>query len=241
MNTKRLYFLSGIFLIILAILPLSLNAGNFGLFAYGIMLIGISCLSEKRRRKFQPIYIFCVVAVILYGILLGYFAYFNQPPKELTENTVIVLGCKVKENKPSLMLKHRLDAAVKYLKKNPESKCVVSGGQGSNETETEASVMKNYLINSGISAEKIYEEDKSKNTLQNIQNSKEIIEKENLNETAVIISDGFHQFRAYLIANKLGIKSYGISGYTSFWLVPTYCAREILSLLKLLPFFLSKI
>ena len=40
--------------------------------------------------------------------------------------TLIVLGCKVYGTKASLMLEERMDAAIAYLRANPDSKCISS-------------------------------------------------------------------------------------------------------------------
>ena len=49
---------------------------------------------------------------------------------------------------------YRLDTAIGYLKENPETICIVSGGQGYNEPMTEAEGMARYLEQNGIAAEK---------------------------------------------------------------------------------------
>ena len=59
---------------------------------------------------------------------------------------LIVLGAQVYKNGPSPVLKFRLDKAYEYLSANPETRCIVTGGQGSNEPFTEASCMADYLV-----------------------------------------------------------------------------------------------
>lgn len=51
---------------------------------------------------------------------------------------IIVLGAQVRKDGPSPVLKYRLDKAVEYLNENPDTVCIVSGGQGSNEPWSEA-------------------------------------------------------------------------------------------------------
>ena len=58
---------------------------------------------------------------------------------------IIVLGAQVRENGPSPVLKYRLDKAVEYLEENPDTICIVSGGQGKNEPWSEAEGMAQYL------------------------------------------------------------------------------------------------
>ena len=69
-------------------------------------------------------------------------------------------------------------------------------------------------------------EDKSVNTEENLRFSKKIIADNGLPETVTLITDGFHQLRAEMIAEKQGISAYNISGYTSWYIVPTYWVRE---------------
>ena len=58
--------------------------------------------------------------------------------------------------------------------KYPDRKIILAGGQGDNETIPESEGMKNYLIQNGISKDRIIEENTSRNTIQNFENSKKI-------------------------------------------------------------------
>ena len=149
----------------------------------------------------------------------------NDYPKD-SNTTLVVLGCKVKNGAPSLMLRRRLDTAFEYLSQNENANAVVSGGKGDDEIISEAQCMKDYLVSKGISENRIFMEDKSVNTQQNLSYSREIIGKNNLSDNITIVTDGFHQYRAEMFAKKQGIETYSISGYTTWWLVPTYWVRE---------------
>ena len=149
----------------------------------------------------------------------------NDSPKN-TDTTVVVLGCKVKNGAPSLMLKRRLDAAYGYLSENPEVRVVVSGGQGADESISEAMCMRDYLVSRGIASERIYMEDKSATTDENLRFSQELIAREGLPEHITIVTDGFHQLRSDMKARKLGMEAYNISAHTPWWLAPTYWVRE---------------
>ncbi|MDO4864566.1 MAG: YdcF family protein [Ruminococcus sp.] len=149
----------------------------------------------------------------------------RDAPKN-TDTTVVVLGCKVKNGAPSLMLRRRLDAAYGYLSENPEVRVVVSGGQGADESISEAQCMREYLVSRGIAPERIYEEDKSATTDENLRFSHDIIVREGLPEHITIVTDGFHQLRSDLKARSLGMEAYNISAHTPWWLAPTYWVRE---------------
>ena len=164
---------------------------------------------------------FCTAAVISFFMVREIHDY---PPD--TQTTAVVLGCKVKDGRPSLMLKKRLDAAYRYLSENPDVKVVVSGGKGDDEVISEAQCMKEYLTGKGISPERIYMEDKSTDTAENLLFSKELILSEGLYTDITIVTDGFHQLRADMIAENLDMKAYNVSAKTSPWLLPTYWIRE---------------
>lgn len=170
--------------------------------------------------------------IILIIINCFMIANLNNKPKS-TDSTVIVLGCQVKETRPSLMLKRRLDSAYEYLSENPEVKVIVSGGQGSNEKISEAECMSDYLSGKGISPERIFKEDKSTSTYENLRFSKDIVDKYNLSNNITIVTDGYHQTRARMIAEKIGFDNItSISAPTSQWLVPTYWVREWLGIIQ---------
>ena len=169
------------------------------------------------------IIIICIVTATVISVLM--FKAARDLPKG-RETTLVVLGCKVKNGIPSKMLKYRLDAAYEYLVNYENVNVVVSGGQGDDEIISEAKCMRDYLVSRGISDDRIYMEDKSSNTEENLRFSKDIIELEGLCEKITIVSDGYHQLRAEMIAKNLGIESFNISADTTWWLIPTYWVRE---------------
>lgn len=88
---------------------------------------------------------------------------------------VIVLGAQVHADKPSVVLKYRLDEAILYLNENPETVCIVAGGQGKNEPYSEAYGMAQYLMQNGIDKERILLEDQSKTTEENLRFSRKFL------------------------------------------------------------------
>lgn len=140
-------------------------------------------------------------------------------------------GCKVYGERPSITLEERLKAALKYLNANPDSACIVSGGQGADETISEAECMYLYLVNNGIAPDRIYKEDKSTTTRENLAFSYEIIKEHGLEEQIAIATNNFHEYRAGKVADSLGLEHGAVSGDTALWLLPTYYARELLAIL----------
>lgn len=165
----------------------------------------------------------CIILSLIVSIAMVF--KMNNHPTE--PYNVIVLGCKVKGTKPSLMLKRRLDTAYQYLLENDEAVVIVSGGKGDDEQISEAECMKDYLTNRGISKDRIIMEDKSTSTYENFKYSKMLLQEQGLpTDTITVVTDGYHQLRASMIAKKLNFKTYSISAKTSWYLIPTYFVRE---------------
>ena len=179
--------------------------------------------------------------IIISGILAAAFLFFlitqilvlshfgDKAPKHL--DYVIVLGAQMKTNGPSVILQYRLDCAIDYLKENPDTICIVSGGKGPNEPVAEGDGMKEYLIQNGIPAERILVENKSSNTIENILYSKELLKSES--STVGIVTNNFHLYRAYSLAKKqIANPIYGISAYSNPVYLPNNMLRESIGIVK---------
>ena len=149
-------------------------------------------------------------------------------------DAIIILGAGVNGETVSLNLKYRLDSAIEYLKKYPDTLVVVSGGQGPRELISEAEAMKRYLVNNGINENNIIKEDKSKNTIQNFKFSKEILDnilQENYKITYV--TSNFHVFRSGQIAKREGLNANGIAAKDVWYLGGVNHLREFVSVLNM--------
>ena len=146
--------------------------------------------------------------------------------------TVIVLGCQVRsDGTPSRMLRDRIQAAYDYLSIHEEAVCVASGGQNDREPTTEARCIRDTLVSMGIDPGRIYPEDASTSTEENLAFSAEVIRREGLPTEVAIASDNFHQLRAGVWAAKDGLTPYSL-GCASIWMLgPGYWAREAAALL----------
>lgn len=216
-----------------------INAGNIaGIAASGTLLMIFVCF--RRFSSFIKklwgtsvgkvavsavtlVTVLCVIGAVVISIFM--IKAMNDRPKN-EKTTLVVLGCQVKNGRPGNMLKRRLDATYVYLSEHENVCVVVSGGQGADEIISEAQCMKEYLTGKGIAAERIFMEDNSTNTEENLRFSLDIIRENNLYEDITIVTDGFHQLRAELTAKKLGVDVNNISASTRLYLLPTYWVRE---------------
>jgi len=91
-------------------------------------------------------------------------------------NIIIVLGGPLTTNaEPGIWLKSRLDKTIELYRLLQPTYIIVSGGDPNNIGTTEASVMKEYLIQSNIPSEIIFTETFSSNTYENAIYSYEMI------------------------------------------------------------------
>ena len=223
---------------------------------YGILNIGnilgvIICAAVFFRSAFAPLYKrikkrmcrhklskillrtvqICSTAFIIYSAAVSGFMVYAMIPRDTDGATAVVLGAQVKPWGPSAILRQRIDAAEAYLNAEPEAKAVVTGGQGPDEIMSEAQCMMENMISDGITADRIFPEDKATDTDENIRFSLKIIEENGLNKDIAVVTDSYHQLRARIIAHKADgtvkvspintVNNYiGISAY------PTYFVRE---------------
>ncbi|MDE6149290.1 MAG: YdcF family protein [Ruminococcus sp.] len=173
----------------------------------------------------------CIVIYLSVLTILMIKAQRNYPKSPCT---AIVLGCRVKNGLPTRMLRRRLDSAFEYLEKNPDSFCILSGGKGEDEIISEAEAMYRYLLNKGITSDKLIKEDKSTSTKENLEFSMDIINKIGIASQVVIVTDGFHQFRANLIAKEQDIKAFAVSAHTEPRYIFIYWVREWIAITVLL-------
>lgn len=140
-------------------------------------------------------------AILLGLVLTGSYDHISGNPQ-----VMIILGCQVRQNGPSVLLQDRLDEALGYLEEHPDMTVVVSGGQGPDEPTTEAQAMADYLVEHGVEEENILLEGESHNTTQNFQYSKTLLAQENIDDSdgVLVVSNGFHLTRARMLAQRAG-------------------------------------
>jgi len=221
------------------------NIGSFfGLAVCGVLLLG--CLFWPAIRKAcdssRGWRMFCRTVGILFGagmvwcaVLTGliFFGASAVPPQDAT---VVVLGSKVSGHVPSADLMARIQAAKDWMTAHPGTACIVSGGQGAGELETEAVVMKRTLVNMGIESSRILMEDRSTTTQENLQNALALIDQKGMSRNLAIVTDEYHQYRAGCIARKLGAQPYSVQAHTPWYIFSACYARELLALTKYLIF-----
>ncbi|MDE6470683.1 MAG: YdcF family protein [Eubacterium sp.] len=209
-----------------------LNFGNTVGMALGTVYIVMGLLINRLDFANQKLIVIIAVCLLFLLVLKMYEIYKVGKTTADSEDVVIVLGCRVKGDKPSLALIKRTDAAYRFLLNNPEAVAILSGGQGKDEKLSEALCMQKLLYDRGILKDRLILEDKSTSTDENIRFSLEIIEQLGMKKEAAIATSEYHQKRAAAICKRYGIKSSAVSSKTKLTLLPTFLLREMLGEIK---------
>ncbi len=179
----------------------------------------------------RRILVFCLCLGLLAAAITGALVYRGSLGDAETDcDYIVVLGCGVNGTVPSMLLRERIEAAYEYLSTHPDTICVVSGGQGPGEDITEAACMFRELTAMGIEADRIWLEDRSTSTDENLEFSLNLIEARTGARPSHIgiVSGEYHLYRAGLMAGSHGLTSSGIPATTA-WLPLriNYHLREI--------------
>ena len=148
-----------------------------------------------------------LTGILAFGALLGIVLAGGHDEIHGDPTVMIILGCQLREDGPSILLQDRLDEALDYLDNHPDMTVVVSGGQGPNEPTTEARGMADYLLAHGIPEEQILLEDQSHNTSQNLAYSMRVLEEGGVDweGRVLVVSNGVHLARVRMLASRHGL------------------------------------
>lgn len=256
---KKIAFFLGVFAIACGVVPMPFGVFNTGVLAlilFGLALCALAALWDAfpatggSAARCAPVHaarwwrclrlatLFVLAAAVLTGavlsVLMARYAWFT-PPRAGESYTVVVLGSQSVDGKPSKILRLRLDAAFDYLTAHPKAPVVVTGGVDRGEVISEAVAMRDYLVGRGLDAGRIYLEDQSCNTLENLRFSSAVIAREGLPRDLLIVTDGFHQLRGAIYAQAAGLDPRAAVSSTTPWgLLPSYWVRECMALLRAL-------
>lgn len=223
------------------LLPLSMGVCHIGVFwPAALLLLFIwmllrpekfkKLLTGRRRVLWRALLALLAAALVCIDVILGLMIRqtLNRPDGSAPV-TVVVLGCQVQGLEPSPMLKMRIDSAYDYLAAHPDAVCVATGGMADDEIIPEAECIRDELVRRGIDPARIYLEDTSENTRQNIANAAEIIRQNGLPATIAVASDNFHQLRPALYAEDCGLQARSLGCRSYRFLGPCYWAREVIA------------
>ncbi|MBQ9959393.1 MAG: YdcF family protein [Oscillospiraceae bacterium] len=228
------------------LLPLTAGISHIGMYfgAGWMLLLAAVCFFWPRIRAWfsrsrgslraAAAVALCILVLLpaaLFAVMYAAHTEIGALPRGVT---VVVLGCGVNGTEPSAMLRARCEHALAILQRDESAVCIASGGQGPGEDITEAEAIRRYLTARGIDNSRIYLEDTSTDTMQNVQRSLALMAAEGLDAPVVLVSDRFHLCRARMYAGFVGERVLASGCTTMPFLAPGYWVRDMGGVLLLL-------
>jgi uncharacterized SAM-binding protein YcdF (DUF218 family) len=174
----------------------------------------------------------CLLLVVdsVIHILAARLRTLGRKEKPVLSDTAIVLGAYTDGFKPSPPLVARLRVALHLYRQGVVPTVIVSGGRGTDETVSEATSMKRFLVFNGLPPECVLEDRHSTDTWENLKNSKALMERAGL-KSAVIVTSDYHMPRAMAVAKQLKMNVSGYAAYSSDR-EKKYAVREVFGMVK---------
>ena len=232
---RELFLILGVVLIVETLVISTLSNYNLGVILpafFGVPLVFLAFMLPKMQKGFwlflKWLIALCYAVAIGIFLVCGFLMIRAASEGDHAEaDAIIVLGAAVHGDKVTWVLENRLNTAMEYLEAHPQAICVVSGGQGAGESVTEASAMKKYMVERGVQESRIFTEERAKNTKENFEYSKIIIdEKLGNNARIAFVTTNFHVFRAGQVARAQGVNAVGIPAEDVWYLRLNNFLRE---------------
>lgn len=169
---------------------------------------------------------FILFSMILAGYTVG--SLINQHHHKLNHQLdyEVVLGAGLLDGeRVSPLLAKRIERGIEVYYANPGSKIILSGGQGDDEKISEAQAMYQYCIDHGITESDLIQENRSRNTYQNIEYSYQLMKG---SKKFAICTNSYHLFRALIYARRLKISCIGFSSFSTLYFFLNAFLREVI-------------
>jgi uncharacterized SAM-binding protein YcdF (DUF218 family) len=122
-------------------------------------------------------------------------------------DAIIVLGAAQYNGRPTDVLESRLQHSLDLYNRGLAPVIIVTGGKQEGDAFTEAETGEQWLMDRGVPQSAILMENQGRDTWANISGAREASRGRNI-DSVLIVSDGFHLFRAERMANAVGFDAY---------------------------------
>ena len=156
-----------------------------------------------------------IVQVLLVGLVLavGYGALSfwqvwstGRSDEARAVDAIVVLGAAQYDGRPSPQLAARLDHAVSLWNGGFAPVVIVTGGNREGDRFTEASASAAYLVERGVPASAIVQEDGGATTYDSLERARSLVD--DSVETVLVVTDPYHSLRSKLTAREVGFTAY---------------------------------
>lgn len=162
------------------------------------------------------------LAVVLVGLGMLVFSPRAVSSTLQKADWIVVLGAAQYNGEPSIILRNRLEAALRLYRQGYAPRIAVTGGRRPGDRYSEGEVGCRYLQARGVARSALYCERQSRRTWENLSNIAPIIG----DSRAIIVTDEPHLPRALILAEQIGLKATGFAVRGQF--KESYWQRESL-------------
>lgn len=158
---------------------------------------------RARRWVLVPI----AALALAYGASFLWVVATSRQDQRRPAGAIVVLGAAQYNGRPSPVLKARLDHALELYREGLAPRLVVTGGIGSGDRVSEATVSRNYLRTLGVPDSALVVRPDGRTTEESMRSVGEWMAEHQL-DTALLVSDPFHMARLRLEARRARIMAH---------------------------------
>ena len=193
-------------------------------------------LKRDGRRWLVGILLTCIVLALLCGAVNAVVIFKSKPyiidseqASKADADCILVLGALVwKNGSLSLMLEDRVLEGIAMYEDGVSDRILMSGDHG-REDYDEVNRIKQYAIDKGVPADDIFMDHAGFSTYESMYRAKEIFKAKKI----IIVTQGYHLYRAVYVARTLGLDAYGVASDPREYPNMAYNqAREFLARIK---------
>lgn len=144
---------------------------------------------------------------LLWAVSMGAVLLWSSMDQARPAESIVVLGAAQYDGKPSPVLKARLDHGIDLWNRRMGAVLVLTGGQGSGDTTSEAAVGRAYARKHGVPDSVILLENKGRTTRESMLAVADTLGKRGI-KTAILVSDPFHMLRLWIMGRRFGLTAY---------------------------------
>ena len=151
----------------------------------------------------------------------------------LERRAALVLGAKTQDNVMSNALRARVDYAIELYHTGQVGAVIFTGGFRDKDPArewSESALARDYAVQRGVPSERIWIEQRSTTTLENLREAQAIVNAQGFAQVA-LVSDRWHLARAQAMARDLGLSVVPAptpySVYRSSWYQAKFIGREL--------------
>lgn len=170
-------------------------------------------MARLRISRFQPVLVLAGAALLVLltaGFVRTTFAIARQSSVDEARpaDVIVIMGAAEYRGRPSPVLRARLEHGFELWQRKLAPRILTTGGAGGDPVFTEGEVGRSYLTQRGVPPEAVIVEPEGESTAHSALAVGELLRRMDLH-SCIVVSDGYHIFRAKRLLESRGLKVYG--------------------------------